>query len=167
MMQSLKREQLLEWQDGQGCKGGVKVLLHFWESKNLVFFERNAVLSCRRCKSTFTEKKISSIRASATEARTSQRVERQWVKKQIDDRMLHSRCNAASKCLAIGAFFPSETQNRCDTIAMRKTFLRVRLFWSSWGHLGIPQLDQNRDRRIARKKREAAQTACWFTPTRK
>jgi len=33
-MQTLKQEQLLEWQDGQTCKSDVKVLLHFGESKS-------------------------------------------------------------------------------------------------------------------------------------
>jgi len=34
LMQNLKREPLLEWQDGQGCKSDVRVLLHFGESKS-------------------------------------------------------------------------------------------------------------------------------------
>jgi len=40
LMQSLKREPLLEWQNGQGCKSDVRVFLHFERAKT-TFSSRN------------------------------------------------------------------------------------------------------------------------------
>jgi len=40
-METLRRERFAEWQDGQGCKSDVKVLLHFERAKT-VFSSRES-----------------------------------------------------------------------------------------------------------------------------
>jgi len=103
LMQGLKRERFAEWQDGQGCKSDVRVLLHLGESK----WWSSSVDDVRIL---LHQKKIQRRSASATRASGSQRVARQWVAKKIAEQVLHSCCNAASECLRARAFFPSATQ---------------------------------------------------------
>ena len=76
----------------------------------VVFFERNAGFVPVDVRMFLHQKKFCDASSSATEARRSQCVARQWVAKKIAECVLQSCCNVASECLRTRAFFPSATQ---------------------------------------------------------